>query len=147
LFWYLSVPSVVVPQLTGLSVEEARVQASANGVAVHEADWVHHPVARSGEVIGQSIEPGARVRHGRQVDLVVSQGQKLVPVPYLRSRIVSLATASLDLLQLQIHIAKTAHDEWVNAGGISWQYPEAGSLVPVDSVITVVVSRGPAPED
>jgi eukaryotic-like serine/threonine-protein kinase len=126
-----------------LSIEQAREKASDYGVAVEDAQWIHHPAAHEGQVIDQSIQPGARVRHGRRIDLTVSRGQNLVPVPYLRTRPVTLAVASLDLLRLQIHVANTAYDEWVNAGAISWQDPRAGSLVPADTVVTVVVSRGP----
>ena len=144
-FSYLTVPSVVVPALVGTSLEQVHRIGEAHGVVVEAERSVAHPSALEGEVIEQSIAAGARVRRGRRVAVTVSRGPTLVPVPYLRGRPLSLALPSLDLLQLQASVSTAEHDEWINAGSVSWQHPAPGTLVPTDTVITVVVSLGRSP--
>jgi serine/threonine-protein kinase len=145
LFWYLTVPAAVVPQLTGSTLEVARRDAWRRGIEVEVSREVFHLTAPANVVVEQSLATGSRVRRGRRIAVTVSKGQNLVPVPYLRARPVTFAVLSLDLVRLQMRVVKAQHDEWINAGAVSRQNPPPGTLVPADSMVTVVVSRGPEP--
>ena len=73
----------VVPDLVGLTVEEADELAAPLGLVVEVADQRHDPAVSSGRVLAQEPLGGAEVRRGRRVKIVLSLGGKVLEVPNL----------------------------------------------------------------
>lgn len=69
---------VEVPNVIGLTLEEARVELEAAGLSVSDKDIVrrYDPTAPLGEVLDQSPKPGEKVGRGSEVSLVVSKGPR-----------------------------------------------------------------------
>jgi beta-lactam-binding protein with PASTA domain len=65
-------PTVVVPELTDLSLRNAEIQLASHGL---ERGYVEYASSRfQNTVLGQSIPAGSTVRRGTPVNLVVSDG-------------------------------------------------------------------------
>ncbi len=74
---------VAVPDFRGLTAEEAGRRAAPAGLVLHVAGERHDPGMASGRVLEQMPQPGAAVRRGRKVKLVLSLGGKVLTVPDL----------------------------------------------------------------
>jgi serine/threonine-protein kinase len=74
---------IVVPDVTGMTREEAEQAASPIGMVVEIADQRHDPAVPSGRVLAQQPSPGFEVRRGRRLKVVLSLGGKVLEVPDL----------------------------------------------------------------
>ena len=94
--------------------------------------------------MSQQPNPGARVREGREIPLIVSTGVTIFPMPDLRFE--SLRNASLDLNRLKLaQLDKTtmvANDD-VPANHIVSQDPAPLSSVRQGSEVSLTLSKGP----
>jgi len=94
-------------------------------------------------VMAQQPAPGTRVREGRQVSLIVSQGVNIYTMPDLR--FASLRDAGLTLSRLRLNLGKTtmvANDD-VPFNHIVSQNPPPLASVREGSVVNLVLSKGP----
>lgn len=74
---------VVVPDLDGLSLEDASEVVKPLGLEVDVVDRRHDRRIASGRVLQQQPKGGSRVRRGRKLKLVLSLGDKILVVPDL----------------------------------------------------------------
>jgi beta-lactam-binding protein with PASTA domain len=72
---------VVVPELAGLTVDQAEKAASPEGLVLQVVEQRNDPRVASGRILEQMPHPGASVRRGRKVKLVLSLGGKVLTVP------------------------------------------------------------------
>jgi serine/threonine-protein kinase len=82
LLWWMSTgPTALarVPDLTGLRADAADALAGQSGLATKPVRVVRG--GQAGTVIGQSPEPGAFLRRGRQITVAVTLGARQVVVP------------------------------------------------------------------
>lgn len=140
---YLTVPEVEMPDLLGRPIGEAEALAREAGLVLHISDRSNNPVVPVDRVISQEHPPGKRLKQGRRVGVVVSLGMQMVVVPNLLQRSVVDATLALDNVGLKIGALQDGFDEVVKPGHVLRQAPPAGASVPVDSSVTLVISRGP----
>jgi serine/threonine-protein kinase len=94
-------------------------------------------------VMAQQPAPGTRVREGRQVSLIVSQGVNIYTMPDLR--FASLRDAGLSLSRLRLNLGKTtmvANDD-VPFNHVVAQNPPPLSSVREGSTVNFVLSKGP----
>ena len=94
-------------------------------------------------VMSQQPNPGARVREGRQISLVVSSGVVIFPMPDLRFQ--SLRNASLDVNRFRLQLDKTSY---VNDDNVPRDHVVAQDPVPLSSVrqgskVSLTLSKGP----
>jgi serine/threonine-protein kinase len=73
----------VVPDVTGMTREEAEQATAPQGLVVEVADQRHDPAVPSGRVIAQHPLAGFEVRRGRRLKVVLSLGGKVLEVPDL----------------------------------------------------------------
>lgn len=75
---YVSVGSNVqqtqVPDITGLSMKEAREKLAEVGLSIGAREGVEAPDVANGKIVGQSPEAGGYVNEGGRVDVQVSSG-------------------------------------------------------------------------
>jgi serine/threonine-protein kinase len=143
---YLNVPEVEMPDLVGRTVIQAEQIARQAGLSLDIAERTYSATVPPDIVLAQEQPPGKRVKQGRRVGVSVSLGPQMVTVPDLVQQTVQAAQLALDGLRLRA-VLQEANDDVVKAGSVIRQNPPAGSRLPVDAAVTLVVSRGPAQID
>jgi len=128
-----------VPNLVGLSQQQAQAEATAGGFELGIARRASE--SRAGTVLEQAPRPGEELEEGGRMLAVVSSGRQQVAVPQLvgltRAAAKRLAdTAQLTVVERSVASAKPA-------GTILAQTPSAGERAEVGGKVTVNVSRGP----
>jgi beta-lactam-binding protein with PASTA domain len=135
----LSTPTFV-GQTEGDAIAEGdRVHLRA--VVVTRASSDRYP---KGVVMSQQPLPGAQVRVGRQISLIVSQGLQIFPMPDLRYE--SLREAGLDLSRAHLILGKTRYTASadVPASHVVSQDPPPLVSARVGTVVNLVLSKGGA---
>ena len=144
--WTYLVPHVVaVPRVLGQPLEEARARLEARGLAVRIAEGEYDERVEAGRVLTQRPAPGTELREGSTVVLTPSLGPPPVRVPDLTDRTLEEAASLLERRGLALGEATERYDERFAAGHIIRQDARAGERIPRGSVVSVVVSKGPAP--
>ncbi|HEX5474656.1 MAG TPA: PASTA domain-containing protein [Vicinamibacterales bacterium] len=136
----VSVPSVV-------NLTEADATAALSGVnLVASASTAPSPTVPAGSVISQSPEAGTHVSGGSTVAIVVSSGPPPpVNVPDVRNMVLSAAENTIVAGSLTVGTITQQSSATVAAGSVVDQNPAAGTSVPADSPVNLVVSSGPPP--
>jgi beta-lactam-binding protein with PASTA domain len=136
------VKTSTVPDLRGKSQADA-------AKALKQADLALGPVARrfddtvpKDRVIEASVAPGAKVKHGTTISLVLSDGPAPVTVPDVRGQTADDATRTLRGLGLTV-TATTEFSETVEKGLVIAQTPAGAASVPRGSAVRLRVSKGP----
>ena len=143
-------PTYVVPELTGMPVAEARNLIAPNDwdIDVQSERSDEHPDVDS--VIRTAPAAGVELAEGEPFLMVVSDGPLLRELPESTGQPLSEAQTALASLRLGVETVEQ-FDEVVEPGTVvSWSVPgdatlAAGSLVEPDTVVQLVVSKGPAP--
>jgi beta-lactam-binding protein with PASTA domain len=138
------VGQVQVPRLVGLTFEQARQAATAEGLLVEQAAFVQSSAA-IGTVIVQVPAEGETVDVGTTIDLTMAIGPELTIVPDLRLRTETEAFNLIIDAGLSIGTRTDGFDAIVPAGSVISQEPGAGQSVLRDTPVSFVVSKGPEP--
>jgi beta-lactam-binding protein with PASTA domain len=134
---------IIVPNLSGVAVEEAPRHLRPLGLDVAEVTELAHPTQAAGLIIAQSPLPGQQLRSGGKVRLAVSGGSPRVQIPDVVGFEVARATALLAQLGLSAE-QRTEQNERA-AGTVIRIVPEPGQSQPVPGRVLLVVSTGPPP--
>jgi beta-lactam-binding protein with PASTA domain len=136
----LKTREVVVPALSGRSVNEATAMLSEAGLnlKVEEGKRVD-PKVPAGQILAQEPQPGVRTRRERSVKVWVSAGPRSTIVPALMGE--SERTAQLRLQQDGLELAGLAEMRSADypAGAIVAQTPAPNSHAPR---VALLVNRG-----
>jgi serine/threonine-protein kinase len=136
------VQTVAVRSVVGEQVERARQILEGQGFDV---TVVREPNTRpEGEVVAQDPEEGALKPIGTTVKLSVSSGGVKVKVPRVKGLTSEAAIKQLEDLQFQVNVVPQ-QDDVVPVNIVIRTSPKAGTRLDPNSVVTVVVSQGPAP--
>ncbi len=98
--------------------------------------------ATPGLIVEQSQPPGARIRPGSTVDVVVSVEPKLAVVPDVVNRSEREAGVALNGSRLTVGAIRREESMSVPTGLVISQRPAPGSRVPRDTAVQLVVSSG-----
>ncbi len=142
-FFGPSASDVLLPAFAGQTLDDAndecgRLRLQCTVIARRASDRFPRDV-----VMGQAPDPGARVREGRAVSLIVSTGVSIFPMPDVRYE--SLRNVSLTLSRLRLHLAKTsvvANDD-IPASHVVAQDPPPLTSVREGSDVSLTLSKGP----
>jgi len=140
---YFEVPEVAVPDVIGLTEEEAAQKLSEKNLKYTVTDRVHD-AAPIGQVIDQDPKANEIVKVNHPgINLVISKGPKTAVVPKI------IGLTELEGITLIRNsgfqpgsISKSNSDEFPE-GIIMDQNPRAGLELPEDTVINFIVSLGP----
>jgi eukaryotic-like serine/threonine-protein kinase len=148
-FWYLTQGPAVhsaMPAVVDLPEEQARAALDAEELdpVVRQAFSEEVP---AGVVISADAQAGTQLRHGTDVELVVSQGPERYAVPALEGSTLDRARATLEEGNLALGSSTEEFHETVPAGQVVSSSPPAGEQLPPGGTVDVVVSRGQAPVD
>lgn len=139
----LGPPPVSVPDVKGMTAEEATEEIRRAGLEAAVGDPSHSETVERGRVISQYPEAGATVDAGSQVTLVVSIGKPLVEVPDVIGMAVEGAIAKLEDDGLRAVVPGGDHPEAAELQVIA-QEPEAPRDVEAGSEVYLEVSPCPA---
>jgi hypothetical protein len=134
-----------VPNVVGLSQEQASARLKKAGYPVGGVTKVVDAKTPVGQVAQQSPEAGAIFASGRSVDLVVTLGADIVEVPDVMGVDTPAAQVQLSAKQLVMQVAGQ-YSPNIPAGAVIGQKPAAGTKVRVESEVVLVVSLGIEPE-
>jgi beta-lactam-binding protein with PASTA domain/tRNA A-37 threonylcarbamoyl transferase component Bud32 len=134
--------TVPIPQLVGLTQDDAAARAAKAGLVVEvEQRDVDDPAER---VISQSPRAGSWTNDGGTVRLIVSRGPPPVVIPDIAGKPQDEATLLLAGAGFAVDARRT-YDENVPAGIAVRTDPGANEMKAPDTTITLIVSDGPAP--
>lgn len=142
--------SYTVPELAGMTEAVGRNQIAENGWTI-VVTRERNDAQPADNIIRTDPVAGTKLGSGKVITLVVSDGPTLSVLPDVTGQTLDAATALLASSNLDIAVATHTYDESVLAGVImSWTVPAqpglaAGAEVMQRTVVSVVVSDGPAP--
>ena len=135
---------VLVPNLVGLELTDARRQAREKGLTLRVIEQRHDVEVPASHIIAQEAAAGEQVPFDTEIGVVVSLGPELVTMPDLVGFPAAVRQLDLEDLGLIPTITETWSTEPI--GLIVAQTPPAGTEVSVGSVVTLTVSSGPRGE-
>jgi beta-lactam-binding protein with PASTA domain/tRNA A-37 threonylcarbamoyl transferase component Bud32 len=133
-------PPRPVPDLKGLTAEQARTALQAAGFVVDIAQQSDETVPKDTVM---SWNPQGTQPKGTTITVVVSSGPPTVAIPDLIHDDFADAADQLKALGLNVVRKDDYSDDEPNPGKVISTSPPAGSSVPKNSKVTVVVSKGP----
>jgi len=133
---------VAVPDVQRRSLIEARLLIEQARLSIGELRETFDEEVKGGFVISQDPQPGARVRRGRTLNLVISKGPAVVEMPPLVGRPLQVARRTLEELGITVREVRTVPTADLDPGIIVAQSPEAGTRIrPQDRVVVTVTVR------
>jgi serine/threonine-protein kinase len=133
-------PSVVVPTVVGMTLEEARSELEGLGLEV-DPDFKENADVPEGQVFAQDPESGARLEEGEVVVLTVSQGAGTARVP----DVADLPVAEARRVMQDAGFETDTRDEFseeIEEGNVIATDPESGEVIERGSTVTLLVSAG-----
>jgi len=134
--------TVAVPDLTGLTQQEASSTLTGVGLSLGTVKTTPDPEAAKGTIISQDPGVGARVPKKSSIDIVVSSGVESVDVPDLVGLPQEDALRALRETGLQLDTIAPEYSTSFAEGTVMRQTPEAAEKVAKGTAVTLVVSRG-----
>jgi serine/threonine-protein kinase len=132
---------VTVPDLTGLTVDQAAQRLAGAGLALGQQSQRSDKTVPAGELLSWTGE-GGQLPKGSRVDVVVSTGKPTVPVPNVQGKTFADAQAALAAVGLTA-VEDDEFNDAVPKGQVAQTNPPAGAAATVGSQVTVTVSKGP----
>jgi eukaryotic-like serine/threonine-protein kinase len=137
-------PQVIVPNLVGKTFAEAEQIAAAAGLKVEQADFVLSSAA-VGTITSQEPAAGALADRDSTIALTIAQGPETTIVPDLRLKTEAEAVALIQDAGLRVGTKTEAFDPIVPDGSVVSQTPTSLQVVPRNTPVNYVLSKGPEP--
>ena len=136
---------VEVPDLSGLTLESAERKVASVKLVLVVVEQRNDPRVPSGRVIEQMPRPGANVRRGRKMKLILSLGGRVLEVPDLIGH--AARAVAIELRQETFTPGDEARvsSYQQEVGRVIAQVPAAGTRVVPNSRVHRLVSDGPPP--
>lgn len=138
---------VTMPSLLGMPQEEAVSRIADTGLTLSRINLVKDARFREGTVIDQSPEALAQAKVGRDVILYVAATVEKTTMPDLKGIELKDVAFKLASERLPVGIEAHAFHPSIEANRIIATNPTQGSEVPRDTLVNLLVSRGPRPVD
>ncbi len=137
--------SVPVPDITNTPLAQAQGTLLLQGFTVGNIRWAYSATVPPGNVISQDPGAGKLVQPDTPINLLCSLGPQLAAVPDVAGRPQAEAEAAITGAGFAVDTVAQDYHATVPAGSVISQDPTAGTLAPPDTVVNLVVSRGPQP--
>lgn len=135
---------VTVPDLSGMSVNEAKLTLQDKHLKIGQTDYEHNDKIAKDLVIRSDPSNKTSVKSGSTVNLVLSSGARTYTIGDYRDQDYGTVKAKLERAGFTVKRQKK-NSETVAAGQIIKQSVKAkAKVVPKETTITLTVSQGPA---
>jgi len=132
----------VVPPVEGLVLEKAEFQAGRAKLRFFVEEERYDLEVEKGHVIAQKPKAGTETRRGRILSVVVSKGIDRMAMPDFRGN--RMDQAQLKARQAQFRLSSIGYlHHAAEAQTVVAQFPAAGSTVPKEAPISLLISLGP----
>lgn len=142
-FYILPVPEVTVPDVTWHSSGEAISVLKEHGLKYRIAGENFDKYITQGRITVQDPKPKKRVKLGRIVNLIVSSGQRKVPVPSLIGRTYSQVSQLLLEVGFKIGATVEVTSDKYQTGIIISQIPSPEILIDTGSYVDLFIAKNP----
>lgn len=134
--------SVEVPDVTGLTFEEATAELEKAGFSVAPAEYVYNADVEEGKVAGQNPRANSKAAKGSKVTLSVSRGAEQTEVPDLSNMTPDEARQALSKQGLKYEAGAAEYSSDVAEGRVARQNPAAGTKIAKGETVTCYLSAG-----
>jgi len=142
---YLFLPEIAVPDVRGLSQNEASRTLREEGlIPGSDISYIYDDEIPVGDVVKTDPPEGRLVRQDREVDLFVSKGPEYIVTPELSGRTEQEARTILNDLGLHMSVVRE-YNEDVEKGEIFRQVPGESFRISPGEEVVVYVSEGRGP--
>ena len=133
---------VTLPELRGMSVEEARKALTDKKLSLVQSGFELHDSLEQGLIISQDPPAASRIKINKVVKVIVSSGKEKTIVPRVVGRSLQAVTQELKDVGLLKGKISHVHTPRYSAGRIIAQYPLPMSEVAKNSRLSMLVSQG-----
>jgi eukaryotic-like serine/threonine-protein kinase len=137
--------NVRVPDVVGLSSDEAERLLREQGLSIETAAKRHDPQVEAGHVLAQEPAPGSGIKVDRKVKVVVSLGQEGAAVPDLRGGAARMAQIALQQQGYRVAGQVYAHAGRAEENLVLAQDPPPGDPGALEGKVALLISRGRRP--
>jgi serine/threonine-protein kinase len=146
-WWWFTGRYTPAPALQSLTVAAAQAEAGKQGLSVREAGLVFSETMPSGQIDHADPGTGDPVAKGGVIEVYVSKGPERYSVPTLRGKPEASARSAITGSHLTVGTITKAHSETLPEGQVISSAPPAGTSLPPDRAVNLVISKGREPID
>lgn len=139
----LSISVIYMPDLKGLSLEQAKKMTSKIGLEIKVENEVDSNLFEKGSIISQDTPPKTKIKKGRVIYVVVSRGSKIIQMPDIRGLPLQKAIIELKNTNLDIGFESLVSSFVFKENTIISQSPLPGENIPTGSKVNILKSSGP----
>lgn len=143
-FLFFTGADVTVPDVTGMTLEEAEVALDDAGLEIGRITEEATEDSEPGIVLSQTPPAGDTAAEGSRVDVVVARAVEGVEVPDVLGLSLDDATAVIEEAGLTVRSDEVFSSD-VDAGLVVSQSPQPGTRVESGAEVGLSVSKGPEP--
>jgi serine/threonine-protein kinase len=137
---------VVVPDLRGKHIVYALERLTDLGLNTKVKGSTYNRDIPKHHVILQSPEPGAEIKSGRDVILALSRGPDSVQAPNVSGLSLQQGRVIVESNDLLVGKVTYSHHSRIPGQHLIAQYPPAGTQIPTQQPVDLLVSLGPQPQ-
>ena len=133
---------VEVPDLQGMSLEQARKSSDSEGLSLTVQGETYNQEYPADHVLKQEPEAGVVIKQGRQVYVILSLGPEIVTVPHVLGLTERQADILIERNRLEVEGVDFTADARMARGRVVAVVPPSGSALPRGSKVKLVLSEG-----
>ncbi len=131
----------VVPNLTGLTQEEAETILKGKGLGLRVMGEEFDLKRPAGTIVYQMPDSASKVKRGRKIKVVLSRGGEKATVPQLKGMNYRQAELALDNRGLKIGLPVYISVDSLPRDEVIASFPSAGTVVPLGMEIRVLINQ------
>ena len=139
---FFDVKEVIVPNVKGLLESEAREEIESRNLVFNVKGTATSVEVEPGRVISQSVKEDSKVKEGYTIDVVISEGQDLVPVPSVVNLPYEEAEEILTDKGFSVGERKYEPSDVTPNNYVMKQEPEAFTYLAPNSKVYLLISQG-----
>ncbi len=132
-----------VPELAGMTLEQATAALEALGLTVDHVDDEYSTSVPAGQVARQDPAPGTEVPRDSAVTIAISKGPEMVTLPPLAGKTLEQIRAALEGAGFAVGTITGDPTQPITAALIRGQYAKAGQVEPKGTVVDLVFAPTP----
>ncbi len=134
---------VQIPNLQGLTKEEAEQKAKELKIKVEVSEEKYHLEIPEGQIIEQDpkYQDNYKIKEGSTIKIVISKGQEIVEMPKVVGKTRDEATSALKEIGLEVKVEEEFSDD-VEKNYIIKQEIKEGEKIPAGTTVTIYSSMG-----